>query len=365
MLRLASGLCCGLALLLKYTISALPFLIALTLLLKYRRDLPRAVTAVSWFLLGVLVPLGLCALALWASGAMPAFVESQFGLVPAYATTATKLGPIARFDDFIVALFYRRSLQLPAVVLAVGILAGAVFYLRRPDHRPGLRLLVIWLLAAFGSTFAQGKFFIYHYLPLLPVAALAGALLAAAMWATLGRARWPVGIALTALLIPLTGLLPHLRSLASVAGGKTTVRDYWLSDRHCRQDFALRDDIELADYLRRATLVTDRVFIWGYDPAVYFLARRGTVTRFLYNFPMITAYDPQRFRAEFMGAYVRDPAEVFVVEHDDATPGASGSEKDSYAFLQEFPALLAFVGSEYRPDTAIHRFDVLRLNSRP
>jgi hypothetical protein len=365
LLWLASGLCCGLAILLKYTISALPFLLALMLLLKHRGDLRRAVASVAWLMLGVLVPLVLCALILFASGAIPAFVESQFGLVPAYAIAATKTGLMARFDDFVVALFYRPRLQLPAVVLAAGILAAAVLFRRKPDRRPGLRLLAIWLLAAFGSTFSQGKFFIYHYLPLLPVAAVAGALLTVALPARLGRARLPVGISLAALLVLLAGFLPDFDRVIRVASGRTPVRDYWLSDLHHRSDYYLRDDIELADYLRQAAPVSDRVFIWGYDPAVYFLARRGTVTRFLYNFPMITAYDPQRFRAEFMRAYVRDPAEVFVVEHDDATPGASGSEKDSYAFLQEFPGLLAFVDSVYRPDTTVGRFDVLRLKSRP
>jgi hypothetical protein len=297
---------------------------------------------------------------------MPAFVESQFGLLPSYSTIGTTPGLVARFDAFVVALFYRPSLQMPAVVLAAGTLAGAVIYVRRPGWRPGLRLWTIWLTAAYASTFVQGKFFIYHFLPLLPVAAMAGALLTEGLFAArLGPARWPVRIALLALLIAAAGFRPHFDNLAQVASGRTTARDYWLSDRHLRSDYYLRDDIELADYLRKAMPVTDRAYIWGYDPAVYFLARRGTVTRFLYNFPMITAYAQRKFRAEFMRDYVSDPAEVFVVEHDDPTPGASGSEKDSYAFLQEFPELLAFIDSVYHPDTTIGRFDVLRLNSRP
>ena len=365
LLWLASGICCGLAILLKYTIGALPFLLALMLLLGRRRDLRRAAAAVAWLLLGVLVPLVLCALVLLVSGAMRAFVESQFGLVPAYAIAATKPGLLARFEDLVVRVFFRPSLQLPAAALAAGTLAGALVFLRRPDWRPGLRLWAVWLLAAFLSTFVQGKFFTYHYLPLLPLAAVAGALLAIVLPARLGRARVPVGIALAAVLIPLAGFLPHLDRLVRVTSGKMSVRDYWVSDLHHRADFSLRDDIELADHLRQTTQVTDRVFIWGCDPAVLFLAKRGSVTRFLYNLPMITDYAPQRFREEFMRAYVRDPAEVFVVEHDDAMPGVIGSDKDSYAFLQEFPELLEFVGSEYHSDTKIGRFDVLRLNERP
>ena len=366
LLWLGSGLCCGLAILLKYTVGTLPLLLVPILLVGHRARLRSAAVSAAWLLLGVLIPLFVCALTLLVSGAMPAFIESQFGLVPAYATVGNSAGLQGRFDDFLLTSLLAAGLRLPAVVLAAGTLAAVVPLLRRPDLRPGLLLSASWLLVAFGSTFSQGKFFVYHYLPLLPVSTLAGSLLVVALLARLGRARVPAGAVLAVLLFFVAGFPNRFDRLIGILRGRESVRDYWTSDLHnMGSDFSLRDDIELADYLRQTTLGTDRVFVWGYEPAVNFLAGRGTVTRFLYNFPMVADYDPQRFRTEFIRAYVLDPAEVFVVQHGDATPWATGSNKDSYAFLNEFPGLLRYLDSEYHPDTKVGRFDVLRLNERP
>jgi len=366
LLWLGSGLCCGLAILLKYTVGALPLLLMLTLLIGHRPNLRDAAVSAAWLLLGVLIPLVSCALILLVSGATPAFIESQFGLVPAYATVGNNAGLMARFDDFLATFALSPELRLPALMLGAGALAAVVLYLRRPDWRLGLTLAASWLLVAFGSTFSQGKFFIYHYLPFLPVSALAGGLLAGTIVTRLGRPRLPAAVALAALLFVVAGFPNRFDRLIRILGGRESVRSYWTSDLHnMANDFSLPDNIELADYLRQTTLPTDRVFIWGFEPAVYFLARRGTVSRFLYNFPMVANYDPQRFRVEFMRTFVRDPAEVFVIQHGDATPWATGTDKDSYAFLNEFPELLAFLEEKYHPDTKVGRFDVLQLNVRP
>jgi hypothetical protein len=335
------------------------------ILVQNRRTLRDGVASAVWLLLGVLIPVALCAAGLVVSGAMPAFIESQFGLVPAYAKVGANVGFPAQFDRFLTTSTLGPELRLPALVLAAGAAAALVMFLRRPGRRLGVLLLASWLLVAFVSTFSQGKFFIYHYLPFLPVAAIAGGLAGDLLLTGLGRARLPAAVTLAVMLFTVAGFTGRGAALIRILSVRKTVRDYWTSDLHnMASDFSLHDDVGLADYLRASTLPADRVFIWGYEPAVYFLARRGTVTRFLYNFPMIAGYDPQRFRNEFMQSFVRDPSEVFVVEHHDATPWATGSNMDSYAFLNGFPALLNFLQSAYHPDTTVGRFDVLRLNVR-
>ena len=366
LLWLGSGVCCGLAMLLKYTIGLLPLLLLFILPFAYGPRLRGAAISAAWLLLGVLVPLVSCALVLLASGAMPAFIDSQLGLVPAYAAIGRNVGLQTRFDSFLATFTLTPELRLPALMLAAGALAAAVMYLRRPDWRLVLLLLASWLVVAFVSTFSQGKFFVYHFLPFLPVSALAGGLLVDIIFARLGRTRLPAAVGLGALLFVVSGFPSRFGSLMRILIGRESVRSYWVSDLHnMASDFSLRDNVELADYLRHTTLPTDRVFIWGFEPGVYFLAGRGTVTRFLYNFPMIASYDPQRFRAEFMRTFVHDPSELFVVEHRDATPWTTGSKNDSYAFLHEFPELLEFLEARYSPDTSLGRFDVFRLAAQP
>jgi hypothetical protein len=364
LLWLGSGLCCGLAILLKYTVGVLPLLLLLTLLISRRARFRGTAAAAACLTLGVLVPLLVCGFALLASGAMPSFIESQFGLVPAYASVGGSGGLQVRVGNFLGTFVLHPELRLPALLLVAGSMTAALLFLRSARWQPGLILLAVWLLVACGSTFSQGKFFTYHYLPLLPVAAVAGGLTVGAIVAKLGPARLLAVAAVAAVLLLGTGYPLRLGRLVRIIRGRESVRDYWVSDLHNKgPSFSLRDDIELADYLRQTTLPSDRILIWGFEPGVNFLARRGTVTRFIYTLPLVVNYDPRRFRAEFMRTFVRDPVEVFVVEHGDAMPWATGSHKDSYAALREFRELLHFIDAKYRADTSICRFDVLRLTA--
>jgi len=366
LLLLGTGLCCGLAVLFKYTVGALPLVLVLILLIGRRASLRDAAVSTAWLALGVLIPLFLCALALLADGAMPAFVESQFGLVRAYAGIAAAPGLSGRLTGLVHGVISAAGLRLPALALAAGVASAWTLYRSRPDWRKGLLVAVAWLLVATLSTVSQGKFFVYHYLPLLPVAALAGALPAVAVFAKPGRGRLLAGVVLAAMLLSVAGFPTRFGRLLRILNGREAARHNWTSDpEYAGSDFSLPDDIELADYLRQSTLPSERVFIWGFEPAVYFLARRNTVSRFIYNLPLIADYDRQRFRAEFMRAFVRDPAEVFVVEHGDSVPLATGVHDDSYEALHGFPELLELLAADYHPEARVGRFDVLRRNLGP
>jgi len=363
---LGTGLCCGLAVLFKYTVGALPLLLTLVLLVGRRANLRDAAASAAWLLLGVLMPLLLCAIALLAYGAMPAFVENQFGLVPAYARIAVAHGLFGYVTGFVHGFTSHPGLRLPAIALAAGAVTGLLLYRRRPDWRVGLLLAAAWLAVAAGSTFSQGKFFVYHYLPLLPAAAVGAALTAGLLLTKLKRGRVLAGTTLAALLFVVAGFPARFEASLRILSGRQTARDKWVGDpQYEGSDFSLRDDIELADYLREFTSPHDRVFIWGFEPAVYFLARRNTVTRFIDNVPMVVEYERQRYRAEFIEAFAREPAEVFIVEHGDSIPEATGVRNDSYGALLGFPELVELLRMDYHAETRVGRFDVLRRNLSP
>jgi hypothetical protein len=363
-LMLATGLCCGLAVLFKYTIGSLPLVLLLVLFIWRRARLRDAATSAAWLAAGVLVTLLVCAFAFLVSGAMPALIESQFGLVPAYARVAVAPSLVGRLKDLVRGFVAVPDLRLTAIVLAAGVASAWMLYRRRTDSQKGLWLGAAWLFAAFGSAFSQGKFYIYHYLSLLPVAALAGALATAALFERLKRGRRLAGIALAAALVLVSGLPARFGELFRIASGRESVRDYWTTDPEYEEpSFSLRDDIELSDYVRQSTLPPDQVFIWGFEPAVYFLARRNTGSRFIYDLPLIVDYDRQRLRAELVLALVRRPVELFIVEHGDSLPWATGVDDDSYGALRGFPELAELVVADYHPETTIGRFDVLRRNN--
>lgn len=361
---LAFGALVGVATLLKYTVALLAPLVLVVALVEFRRDLRRLVAAVLLSAAGFAAMVGVSALLLWLFGAMPAFIESQFGLMPSYTKltrTAGTSGPVAMF---LKMLFTTPSLLATGILLVLGTLglAGGLAFDRA--RRVPLLLIAAWLVTAFVSTYAQGKFFQYHYLPLLPVAAALGAY---ALGAPLGRFRLPrwsgaVVFAAAGIAALLVSRWPaRAGDLLAFGGDREALESYWRSPRHdSGRDFSLRANLTLADYLRQTTLPTNTVYVWGYEPMIYFLARRPSVTRFLYNFPLIVNWQTGRFRDELVAEYTARPADVFIVEHDDATPWVTGHDKDSFETLMQFPALRDFVAENYVADTRIGRFDVYR-----
>lgn len=341
----------------KYTAALLGPLIAGLGYWLLRRDRRRALTTAVLALTGALMTLGVCILALVLSGALPAFIESQFGLMPGYTRLVRTDGSTGPLALFLKMLYGNRALLPTGILLAAGLVAIAVGLFS--SRRRNALLLLLWIIAALASTWSQGKFFQYHYLPLLPAAAAA----AGFGLAGLRLRRSVLRTALTAgLLLGLCLVVrwpTRLAEAVQTTRDRTALEDYWRSHRHdSGRDFSLAANLALVDWLRENTPESARVFIWGYEPMVYFLSRRPAVTRFLYNFPLIVNWQTGRFRTELVTALAASPPDFFIVEHGDATPWVTGHDKDSFETLLEFDELRGFIEANYRPLGQIARFDV-------
>ncbi len=361
---LGFGALVGVAALLKYTVALLAPLVFLVALVEFRREPRRLLRATLLAGAGFAAVIAACVALLALAGALPAFIESQFGLMPSYTKLVRTEGAAGPLAMFVRMLLRTPSLVVTGIALALGLAGLVVGLLADRARRTALLLLAAWLVTAFVSTYAQGKFFVYHYLPLLPVAS---ALAAFALAALLDRLRAPgwaraavlcAGLAAAALV---SRWPARARDLVRAAGSRAALEEYWRSPRHdSGRDFSLRANLALADWLRAATDPGTTVFIWGYEPMVYFLARRPAVTRFIYTFPLIVNWQTGRFRDELVAQFVARPADVFVVEHDDATPWVTGHDKDSFETLMDFPALRDYVAAHYEPEVRVGRFDVYR-----
>jgi 4-amino-4-deoxy-L-arabinose transferase-like glycosyltransferase len=232
--------------------------------------------------------------------------------------------------------------------------------------KPMAWLIFIWLGSAVFSVYVQGRFFFYHYLPLLPPLAILVALTLAVVLRPIldsrhGR-KQQLGIVVlaAAVLLACTSYPERFRDLAKASLTPNGIGDYWKSPQQSTGDWILAEQMAVADYLRQHTVRSDRVFVWGVDPLVNFLAQKQTISRFIYNHPLAAVWAWPGYRAELMLAFKHDTPEVFVTEHDDATPWVMGHDLDSYRSLKEFPELREFVVANYGLATRIGRFDVLR-----
>ena len=311
-----------------------------------------------------LLAVGAVGLWLWATGALPAFVDSQFNLVPGYVTNIHRAPPPYWPFTVVMDLVTGRRLRMGALALVAG-LPALVLAVRPGPARGPTHVLLAWLAAGLLSCAAQGRYFGYHYLMAVPpLAALAAVGFVTAIDAVSGRSRVLAGVAVVAALAYTVATSQHVsqyQAAARIAFGERTLAHTWrTAGKYKTNDFSLKDDLRLADYLLRHTDPEDRVFLWGFEPLVNYVAGRKTESRFLYDYPFAVSWGNPDYERELLDALRARPPAVFVVSSKDATPGVTGNARDSRALFQEFEALRRFVEAGYTLEVQVARFDVYR-----
>ena len=353
----SAGVLAGVAVVFKYT----AVVIAAPLLVILARERRLVFGGAVAFVLGSLLPLVTCAGWLWEHGAMDAFLDSQLNLIPTYVAKTGRGTGIASLLTFFEMMTSPRRMQLVLGTLIAG-LVGLAVHIRRPGDRRELLTVLAWLLAGAVSCIVQNKYFSYHYFMMLPGVAILGALAASDICGRLGRARIPAGLAIAATLISLSKFPQCWLNLGRLAVGSENLYDSW-SDLVDYQeiDTAVRDNLALAEYIQKTTRPEDKVFLWGFEPMVNFVAERKTVSRFLYNYPFAVSWGNPAYESELLAALSANPPTLFVVSSQDAVPWATGNNADSRQLFEEFTALRAFVVGRYKPEVQINRFGVFRL----
>jgi hypothetical protein len=352
----SAGALIGFAFWLKYTTAAVLLVfpaIHLAQRLPWQRILADAVAISAGFL--ACVGAGIATLA--AMGALAAFLDIQ-DFMRSYVAHGR-----AWWEFLLAPLLILAGSKVATAMAMIGLYA-IYKSLAGSARRPEAVGLLVWIAAAWGSAVLQGKIIPYHLLPLLPPLAIAAAVGAQALIAALRRLtprsfEGPI-VAAACILIVWSSTVPtQYRTLGPALGGDgRALRTYWDSAGFGHDDFETKDNLALVDYLKAQTLPCDKVFIWGYEPGVYFLAQRRPVSRFVYNFPMFTAYYRQSYRDELMADLGRETPAVFVVQHEDRTPHVSVHNHDSAEVLEQFDALKSFVTANYRLRDKVGRFDV-------
>lgn len=366
-----AGVLLGTAVFFKYPIGLLvPVLGGLALLTSLRSG--RGRTGALWLLAGFGALAAVVLGALAVAGALPAFLEPLTRRAFGYAThDYLGEGALGRLVRMFTTWLSRPGQGIGGLLGVVGLLVSVVAFRQRRFlgqgcSRLALVLLWLWLAVALVTVYLQGRMFYYHYLPVLPPLALLTALGAAALLRPIWSGPEPAGrrAVLTAgvvlLLLCCTAFPGRFGDLAGIVIGSRSLADYRADPMHSTPDFSLGEQVELARHLRATTGPRDRVFVWGVDPLVNLLARRGSVTRFIYNHHLVSDWTWPGLRRRFINELASDPPEVFVIVHDDATPWVTGHDRDSYESLFYFDELLEFVARNYEVGNRVGRFDVLR-----
>jgi 4-amino-4-deoxy-L-arabinose transferase-like glycosyltransferase len=347
-----AGFLMGVALLFKYTMGLLLPGAALAVALASDRRPAEGWRAAAWFCGGSLAA-GLAALlAIYGSGALPAFIELEVhGILP-YSRLA----------------YHVSDAVLPICLLGIpGLIAALVILLAKrrqwtPSPVLGAALILAWLAAALASLLAQGKFFIpYHYLPVLPPLAVFGACALAVAFRPLARSLVSTWRMVALLTIALAGLAlaadypARLAVLARVASHRVSLADLWSQGSFSRGKYLVSEDLALARYLKERTRPEERVANFGIDPPATFPDWREPVLRLTAK----TGVDPSLW--ELPAEFRANPPDIITVKHGERLPWVWAGNRDAYEHLLAFAGLRDFVAERYELEARIGHFDVLRL----
>lgn len=303
------------------------------------------------------VPIAAVVLWLAAAGAWPDFAWTFFEFTPGYTGLYSfRTAPEALYYG-LHELFFRFT-----PLMSIGIVAGVTM---RPLHSRERELFYL-LLGVCAINVAgiamQNKYFQYHYSSTLPLLCLVSGVGYYKLWRRFFAAG-VVGIALYAVLVVvLLGMRTIVWDLrldfwerskervAYVLRGPTQLsREALDRDLYKVADYDLGANHEAALELRNRVPEGQPVFVWGFEPGIYWMAERRPASRFIYNVPQRAQWQRAQARTMLMNELAAHPPAAILVQHRDRFPMVSGDDLDSAQALYTFPELEGLIDTAYVP----------------
>lgn len=326
-----SALCVGIAALFK-----LPYgFLGIALIVLACRQAPATLFGILRRLVvqavGVATPLALCAVFLYARGALRDALLTEFTFAPAYVAYLHQ------------AFTWQRNLRntlgrpglVPYYILLVVALSSRVRQ-RRGGERLGREQWVLWwwLFAGITIIFLNGSFSHHQFLPLIPPLALLSApAFSRAMTgfrALATSARLSAAVLLVALLMPFMVRTGQHAMFTGMAIRGMQEKDPWA---------------KVSLYIQERSSPSDRIFVWGNVPAIYLLSERRAASRFLPTTFLSISVPGTDFRGIILEELSRNSPKFFVLATGGPTWARFPDARDSF---QQFELLREFVLTRYR-----------------
>lgn len=249
---------------------------------------------------------------------------------------------------------------LPRTLLCV---LGLVLLLRR-DTAKG-QLLLATLVALYAGGAVQMKWYPYHFaafdmLTLLPIAVCFDRTVAVTEARGARDTAFRLVCAAALLAWVLSKAIPTtLTTLRNVsASGLTQGLNAWQT-ASCVPDYCHPAIVEAAQVVKAHTQPSDKVFVFGFDTLIYFLADRASATGYGMSYPLLfpqIGYSAQA-RQEVARTLLSDPPAVIVLQMKDAN---TLYPRDSVTYFREWPELNDLAQTRYTEVFRNDRFIVLR-----
>jgi 4-amino-4-deoxy-L-arabinose transferase-like glycosyltransferase len=286
----------------------------------------------------------------------------------------TLAGSITGTLDFLVSM----NLLAPLAVVGAWLAVRAVADERR--LAAGLPaagvVLVLWLLGTAAGIWTQGKFFSYHWSPVLPPLALLAGWGVAGLLDELRQNRSALGQRLGAVVciavLAVYGVAlardhaPKWTRDARYLLGQTSSQQYLANFAHNiqgRDIYSFPQTLDTARYVQARTDPDDTVLVWGFQSLVNFLADRRAPTRYIFTYPLTFDRPETAFRVQARRTFLNDlklnPPVYIVLVTNDINPLQA---VDSLGLIGGFPEFQQIMRRDYHLETDIGEFHIYRRN---
>ena len=113
-------------------------------------------------------------------------------------------------------------------------------------------------------------------------------------------------------------------------------------------DFDLASNRDVANRIAERCRPGDGLFVWGFEPSLYWLSECEPVSRYIYNVPQRAAWQSEMARTQLLTDLTSRPPRFFVVQHNDTFKFVTDNDMDSKRALQAFPELERRLARDYR-----------------
>jgi hypothetical protein len=327
----------------------------------------RALAPAAWVAAGGALPVVLTLLWFWARGALGDLIWTLGEFTPGYTALswADRRAADMLYHAIEEAFFKFSALSAAGVIAAIAM---------RPLFQRERELLFI-LLGVIAIQVAgiamQGKFFAYHYAATLPLIATIAGIGLYKLWIRCLTGGVGGAVAFFSFVAVAVPMRYAVRDLPQYFWERCAIRFEFLFhsppylDRESMDaelsyvaDYNLASNRRVARDVASRTGSKDAIYVWGFEPSIYWLSERRPASRFIYNVAQRSTWERESSQRALLADLWRTRPRVIVVQSRDVFPGVTGTNYDSRDELPSFPALATMIAQEYELVKQIDDFDV-------
>lgn len=362
----AAGVLFGITILFKYTL--IIFLPLLVIIFIFQPGLQNRIKKISLYLAGFVV-INLLAVSIYLfAGALDEFIDIQFVQTPLYAKIGYETESAGFITANVIRLFFS-SVYSPLIwfstIIAIYLLITKQLYYK-------YSVIFVWIVSSIAGLIIQWKFFLYHFLVIIPAISAGTSLFFVNLnekYKERFRKLLPITGAIILICYFLLGFKPYISNYADLFnylnGSKTLNEVYEVKGFTNDSAFMIAKTFRAIEFVKQNSSENSGIYIWGFDPLIYYLSGRHCVSRFIYNFPLYWKENNEKFQTEFMEDLNKERPELILVSQHDPLYFISGFKGDSREMLDRLPGFKTYIEQNYEYAARVDDFIFFKIRNRP